>query len=102
MNAESEQFCNPWEWDSSKRVLHTIPWKSRPDGSQFGKCLLCGAWGGLEHSQQVEIDRRIAGKRIRATRSDAPCTSSCWHAEGVVCICSCYGKNHGIGHNPES
>jgi hypothetical protein len=44
-----------------------------------------------------------APKRIvQGTYSDAPCKENCWHATGLVCVCSCAGENHGIGHSPES
>jgi len=43
----------------------------------------------------------LAPKRaIHGTYSDAPCKENCWHATGNVCVCSCGGENHGIGHNP--
>ena len=38
------------------------------------------------------------GQRIIATLSTAPCDAKCWHAEGNVCVCSCRGHNHGVGH----
>jgi hypothetical protein len=40
------------------------------------------------------------GQRVIATLSNAPCDAKCWHAEGNVCVCSCKGYNHGIGHAP--
>ena len=100
MQAESEQFCNP-SMQPAFRMSHEVTWTQRPDGSRFGKCSLCNKWVGIRLSKEVERIKRMKGKKIRATFSNAPCTSSCWHAEGDVCVCSCYGKNHGIGHNPE-
>lgn len=100
MNAENTNYCynNPSIGAPRK---HDIPWKTRPDGSQFGKCLLCECWVGLKTSKELARDLRKARiKKVRAVLSDAPCTSSCWHAEGFICACSCGGKNHGIGCDP--
>ena len=52
------------------------------------------------HPVNFEELYRSKPRTVRATLTNAPCTASCWHAEGDVCACSCGGKNHGIGHNP--
>lgn len=48
------------------------------------------------------LEQTQANKRgIRVTVTDAPCKEACWYATGKVCMCSCGGENHGIGHNSE-
>lgn len=60
------------------------------DGTSISKCKDCGKRFGS-----------IARKRVKATITNAPCTSKCWYAEEDVCSCSCGGKHHGIHRTPD-
>ena len=55
-------------------------------------------WDALKVERERE--HRFKNRKVHATLTSAPCTSSCWHAEEYLCRCSCGGKNHGIGHAP--
>jgi hypothetical protein len=50
---------------------------------------------------QQEWSRKHPRRKVYATLSDTPCKENCWHATGNICICSCGGHNHGIGHEPK-
>jgi hypothetical protein len=103
MNAESDTFCNPDEIIENLRIPHSIEWKTRLDDSRFGQCSLCHCWVGLRLSTEVYRGQvKTKARKVRATLTNAPRTPSCWYAEGDVCACSCGGKHHGIGHNPEA